>query len=289
MKNLIFIISILFFSCGKTKNNIDVQKNNIYKKGIMNNTYFLNYDLSGDFDIIFNGYCISRNKKDGVKMSFEYLNPYISKSGKQTITLSLKPLHANQKLDPKVLSEIYLEVYLSKNGEQPPFEKIHILKLPKYEGLQDSILYTWTFDADVPFEINTLADAKVLTKENPETLLREVLVQYKNVHDLINDGNIKDYMNLYKKSREREMISMYYDETKQKEYLKGLENRAISSKGFMQPLTDYKLLIHPNNKIISLVNSQGKTPLFSKDDKGKIKTYGVQLYRSIKTGKLEVY
>lgn len=109
------------------------------------------------------------------------------------------------------------------------------------------------------------------------------------VSSFINSGNITEYMNLYKKSREREMIAMYYDDTKKKEYLSSLQQRASSSKGLMQLLSGYKLLIHPNDKVVSLTNSQGKSPLFSKNKDGKIKTYGLQLYRSKTTGKLQVY
>ncbi|MFK7001783.1 hypothetical protein [Flavobacterium oreochromis] len=39
----------------------------------------------------------------------------------------------------------------------------------------------------------------------------------------------------------------------------------------------------------SINDKNYNAPLISKDSVGKIRTFGLQLYRSIKTGKLEVY
>ncbi|WP_312389248.1 hypothetical protein [Chryseobacterium sp.] len=289
MKNLIISTLMLLFSCNE---NISKDKtiNYNYKKNTMKNIYYLNYDLSGEFDIIFNGVLLTRNKKDGVMMNYEYLNPYINTRGKQTITLFLKSLTRAQKISPKVLKDISLELFLSVNKDEPPLKKVQALILPEYKNAQDSILYTWTFDADVPFEIKTLTDAKDLSKENQDSLLKEVVEKYNTVRNLINDGKTNKYMDLYKKSREREMISMYYDEQKQKEYLSSIADRAQSSKDYMQPLKNYKIFIHPNNKLVELMINDGQdSALYSVDKKGKRKTYGLQLYRSLTTGKLEVY
>ena len=95
-------------------------------------------------------------------------------------------------------------------------------------------------------------------------------------------------MNLYKKSREREMISMYYDDAKKKEYNNQIQEHIIGGKSHMQPIKNYKLNISPNGKIVELENENGNSVLVA-DDGEDISRYGLQLYRSIKTGKLEVY
>lgn len=289
MKKIVLLVILFLLSCGN-KENTKAQEQLIgynYKQGIMKKTYFADFNFKGDFEIIFNGLSLKRNKSIGVSNGLEYLNPFIEKAGKQTITLMLKPLSG--KIPPNDVKDYYIDIVYTDNEEASPIHKVMRCSFPPTEKPVDSLIHTWTFDADVPFEITTLNEAKDLKDENPENLLKEVFAEYEKVHNLINTGNIPEYMTLYEKSREREMITMYYDNAKQKEYLNGLQKRAISSKGFMQPLSDYKLLIHPNNKIISLQNSDGKSPLFSKDQNGKIKTYGLQLYRSTKTGKLEVY
>ncbi|MBD3907347.1 hypothetical protein NAL32_21835 [Chryseobacterium sp. Ch-15] len=289
MKQIAILIIALLISCGNkenTKTQGQLAEYN-YKKGTMKKTYFADFNFRGDFQIIFNGLSIKRNNSVGVSNGLEYLNPFIEKSGKQTITLILKPLSG--KIMPEEIKDYYIDIVYTDNGEPSPINKVMRCSFPPSEKAVDSLMYTWTFDAEVPFEISTLNDAKDLKDEKPEELLKEVVSEYEKVNSLINNGNIIEYMSLYKKSREREMISMYYDDTKQKEYLSNLQQRVASSKGFMQSLSDYRLLIHPNNKVVSLVTSQGKSPLFSKDENGKIKTYGLQLYRSKITGKLEVY
>lgn len=289
MKQIAILIISLLISCGNkesTKTQEQLAEYN-YKKGAMKKTYFADFNFRGDFEIIFNGLSIKRNSSAGVSNGLEYLNPFIEKSGKQTITLILKPLSG--KIMPEEVKDYYIDIVYTDNGEPSPIHKVMKCTFPPMEKSVDSLMHTWVFDADVSFTISTLNDAKDLKDEKPEDLLKAVVSEYEKVNALINNGNIKEYMKLYEKSREREMISMYYDDVRQKEYLNSLQQRAASSKGFMQPLSDYKLLIHPNNKVVSLINSQGKTPLFSKDQNGKIKTYGLQLYRSKSTGKLEVY
>lgn len=277
------------FYCGNDKSNKGSFVNYRYEKTSTRRTYFIDFNFRGDFEIIFNGISIKRNKSNAVSNGLEYLNPYISKTGSQSITLIVKPVDSGSKIQTDDVKDYYIDIVYTNNGEAAPVHHVKRCTFSPISKPVDSLVNTWTFDAEVPFEINNLLDAADLTQQDPNKLLEEVLTEYQKVSSLINNGNIKDYMQLYKSSREREMVSMYYNESKQKEYLDGLEKRALSSKGFMQPINDYKILIHPNKKVVSLINSQGKTPLCSEDNNGKIKTYGLQLYRSSKTGKLEVY
>ena len=289
MKQVAILIIVLFISCGK-KESIKTKEHLAeynYKKGIMKKTYFADFNFRGDFEIIFNGLSIKRNSSVGISNGLEYLNPFIEKSGKQAITLIVKPLAG--KILPSEIKDYYIDIVYTDNGESSPIHKVMRCSFPQSDKAVESLMHTWTFDAEVPFDISTLSDAKDLKEEKPEELLKAVVSEYEKVSSFINSGNITEYMNLYKKSREREMIAIYYDDTKKKEYLSSLQQRASSSKGHMQLLSGYKLLIHPNNKVVSLTNSQGKSPLFSKDKNGKIKTYGLQLYRSKTTGKLQVY
>lgn len=257
-----------------------------YKQGFMKKTYFADYNFRGDFEIIFNGISLKKNKETGVISGLEYLNPYISKSGKQTITLNVKPLSG--KIMPADVKDYYIDVVYTDNGEPSPINKVMRCSFPPIEKSVDSLAYTWEFDADVPFEINILNDAKSLTDEKPENLLKDVLERYEEVHNYINNGNVNELMNLYKKSREREMISMYYDDAKKKEYNNQIQEHIIGGKSHMQPIKNYKLNISPNGKIVELENENGNSVLVA-DDGEDISRYGLQLYRSIKTGKLEVY
>ncbi|NTE03476.1 hypothetical protein G6M26_06965 [Agrobacterium tumefaciens] len=290
MKQMLYIpaIALLFaVSCTEAKQEQVVRNYNYKEK--MKKTYFANYDFSGHFNIIFNGVSMVRNRKDGVISGIEYLNPYISKSGVQNIMLVVKPLNPNSKILPKDVKDYFIDIVYTENGAAAPVKNVKRCTFPAIDKPVDSLVYTWTFDADVPYELEGFTNSLSLTKEDPAKLLSEVFEYYQNVHKIINEGNYRDYLQLYKKSREREMISVYMDEKKQKDYLESLEKRISSSKGYMQPLTDYKLFIHPNGKLVGLITSGGVTPLYSKDQEGKRKQYGLELHRVKGSNKLEVY
>ena len=82
---------------------------------------------------------------------------------------------------------------------------------------------------------------------------------------------------------------MYYSEEEKQNYKNKVLQRVKLSKGIMQPIQDYKIVVHPNNKIVNLVNSKGEPVLYSKDENSKIKTFGLKLYRDKETGELKVY
>jgi hypothetical protein len=260
-----------------------------YTEKKMKKTYFANYEFNGDFDIIFNGASLMKNKKDGVVSGFLYLNPFISKSGKQLITFVLKPLSRNSKIQPEEVKNYFIDIMYSDNGASAPLTKVMRCDFKPVEHPVDSLVQTWVFNADVPYQLEGFENSLDLTKEKPAELIKEVLAYYNNVHQIINDGNSAAYLQLYKKSRDREMISMYYDVAKQKDYLKSMAIRVTSSKGYMQPLEEYHLVVHPNGKLVGLETKQGKSPLFSKDKQGKYKRYGLELHRVEGSNKLEVY
>lgn len=254
----------------------------------MKKTYFADYNFRGNFEIIFNDISLTKSNGDGVVSGIEYLNPYIFKSGEQTVTLIVKPLNKDYKIPVKDIKDYFIDIIYTDNGEASPIHNVKRCSFPPTNKPVDSLVYTWTFDADVPFEINQLSNAKNLTKEDPNELLQDVIQKYKSIHSIINDGKIDQYMDLYNQSLRREMISMYYDELKQKKYLNQTREFILGGKNHMLPLQNFKLYIHPNGKIVELEDPKGKPALVSEDDKDR-STYGLQLYRSLKTGNLEVY
>lgn len=303
MRQLIYIqlawLLLISCSCTQAKQENQVKEKDQVKQedqvnhykytDTMKHTYFANYDFRGNFDIILNGISIRRNRKDGVISGIEYLNPFISKKGIQNITLIVKPLKAGAKITPQDVKDYFIDIIYTENGEPAPVNKVKRCSFPAIDHPVDSLIHTWTFDADVSYALEGLENSQDFTKEDPSKLLNEILAYYKHVHDIINQGNSAEYLQLYKKSREREMISMYYDAAKQKEYLQSVAQRVTSSKGEMQPLTGYKLFIHPNGKLVGLVTDDGSTPLFAKDKEEQVKTYGLELHRVKGSNKLEIY
>lgn len=291
MRQFIYIqlVCLLLISCSCVQAKQEYQINQYEYTDTMKHTYFANYDFRGNFDIILNGISIRRNRKNGVIGGVEYLNPFISKNGIQNITLIVKPLNHNTKITPQEVKDYFIDITYTENRAPAPVNKVKRCSFPAIEHPVDSLIHTWTFNADVSYTLEGLENSQDFTKEDPAKLLNEILAYYKNVYQIINQGNSAEYLQLYKKSREREMISMYYDAAKQKEYLQSVAQRITSSKGEMQPLTGYKLFIHPNGKLVSLITDDGSTPLYAKNKEGKVKTYGLELHRVKGSDKIEIY
>ena len=257
---------------------------------INKNSYFLNYDFGGNYTISCNGIIIAESNDSSISHSYRILNPFISEKGKQNISLKIKHPNKELKINPKEIENFFLEIYMSDNGENAPFKKIKKLTLPPIPKPVDSIFYTWEFDADVNYKLENIFDkASDLTKEKPESLLKDVLNKYEENFAIINEGNVNKYSQLIEKRLLRETTSMYYSEEEKQNYKNKVLQRVKLSKGIMQPIQDYKIVVHPNNKIVNLVNSKGEPVLYSKDENSKIKTFGLKLYRDKETGELKVY
>ncbi|PKB43422.1 hypothetical protein AX016_1616 [Cellulophaga sp. RHA19] len=289
-KTIILIIIILSFSCGNNRNkHLEVKKENQQINENKGKIYYLHYNSNADFEIIFNGVSLIRNNKIGVVDDYQYLNPYINKKGIQTLSLKIKPHEKDDLLTENYLKNISIDIYYSENDENPPFKLVKKCELKSIEKPVKIFIDSWTFEAEVPYNLIGLENSQSFLDKDQNELLEKVIEKYSTVNRIINNGDTLKYLEIYKKSREREMNSMYYDVNKQKEYLNNIVKRVQASKGFMQPISDYRLFIHPNGKLVQLINSNGTTPLFSIDDKGKRKSYGLILHQLKGVNKLKVY
>ncbi|SNQ42382.1 hypothetical protein [Cellulophaga lytica] len=283
------LLTISFFMLNGCLNNKANKSLTNTEKTKMNKIYYLHYNFNADFEIIFNGVSLIRNNKIGVVNDYQYLNPYINKKGVQTLSLKIKPHEKDDLLTENYLKNISIDIYYSENDENPPFKLVKKCELKSIEKPLKIFIDSWTFEAEVPYSLVGLENSQSFLDKDQNKLLEKVIEKYSNVKNIINNGDTLKYLEIYKKSREREMNSMYYDVSKQKEYLNSLSKRVLSSKGFMQPISDYKLFIHPNGKLVQLVNSNGSTPLYSIDNKGKRKSYGLILHQLKGANELEVY
>ena len=283
------VLTISFFMLNGCLNNKANKSLTNTEKTKMNKIYYLHYNFNADFEIIFNGVSLIRNNKIGVVDDYQYLNPYINKNGVQTLSLKIKPHEKDDLLTENYLKNISIDIYYSENDENPPFKLVKKCELKSIEKPVKKFIDSWTFEAEVPYNLIGLENSQSFLDKDQNELLEKVIEKYSTVNSIINNGDALKYLEVYKKSREREMNSMYYDVNKQKEYLNNIVKRVQASKGFMQPISDYRLFIHPNGKLVQLINSNGSTPLFSIDDKGKRKSYGLILHQLKGANELEVY
>ncbi|WP_326983147.1 hypothetical protein VUJ46_00950 [Chryseobacterium sp. MYb264] len=141
IKQIIFIgLSVMFLStCAQNKTETLRFEKYKYKSG-MKKTYYADFNFKGDFEIIFNGLSLKRNKSMGVSNGLEYLNPFIEKYGKQSISLILKPLSG--KIPPDEVKNYYIDIVYTDNGEPAPVHKVMRCSFPAINRPTDSLVYT---------------------------------------------------------------------------------------------------------------------------------------------------
>lgn len=292
MKIVVLLLSFICMSgCGKSdKLNQTSNKLNQTSIQMKKKTYYLYYTLRGNYEVFCNGISLSEyTDQDGAATASEYLNPLISGKGIQTVSIKINSSDGNV-LSPEYLKGVKISLYFSENGDEGDLVLVKDFTLKPYNENQSMVFETWSFNADVDYENeNPLHSASDLAKEDIHKLSEDVLNKYNEVLSIINSGDANKYSEIYKDSFKREITSMYLDANETQKYINNLKSRVIASKGFMKPIEGYKININPNNKIVELTSSKGKPVLYSIDDKRKIKFFSLQLYRSSKTGKLEVY
>ncbi len=250
--------------------------------------YYIHYDISLPFNVYVNGIKVDGGEGTASVSDYVTINPFL-KTGKNTITLNVFT-KGNEKLPPEIMKQIGITLYKSKLPKNDNITLINkFIFSEELEPLPFKI-ETWEFTAESVFpELNKKIDNSInVSNLDKKELLQEVLGFYNELKQIINRGDSTKYLDLFDDSNLRKMNSMYYNDTQRKEYLQKIKERISLSKGFMKPIENFKLRIHPNNKIISLESLELGTPLYSEDDLGNIKTYGLMLYKN-KDGELKIY
>ncbi|WP_312389246.1 hypothetical protein [Chryseobacterium sp.] len=287
---LIALLMYCFVQCGKPKESTSTILQKIEYTDINKNSYFIDYSLRGNFEIYFNGILIEKKNTTENVMNYQYLNQFIEGSGEQEITIKVIPEQNTKDLSTELLKTISISIYFSENGDNPPLKQIAKLELPIYNKPQNSVLHSWKVKMDVPYKTTQLKDEALnISTGNTDQLFKEVKDYYLRMHNIINSGNSKEYIDLYRKSIARETETSYYSETQNEKYILNLAERVEKSKDCMLPMLNSHLVIHPNGLLVEMQDEHYDSPLISKDKNGKTRTFGLVLYRSKKTGKLEVY
>lgn len=81
------------------------------------------------------------------------------------------------------LSQVSLEIYFTQNGDTPPLNFLEKLNFVEYDHPQDSIIYAWTFEADINYELlDILESATDLTQEDLRKLSKDAILFYEHIY-----------------------------------------------------------------------------------------------------------
>ncbi|WCC43743.1 hypothetical protein PJW08_00315 (plasmid) [Tenacibaculum finnmarkense] len=250
----IIIITTVLYNCkGQKKDLIKMETVNKYEKDIDKRAYYLNYDLFMTYDIYLNDIKIEYEYQAiGSVYGMGYLNEYILNSGTQRIRLISKDLFPGKTNMPtKIFEKFNMEVYTADENDEN-IEKVKIFDFPDIPTPKPYFFdNTWTFEAKVPFNLEGWKNGKDLTKIDEKELEKMVLEKFKHYHELLNDGDVDQFMKENKKNFEDFVIANYYQKG-WSEYNDNIRETISNQKGKMLPLKNYKIKIYGNGKLVTL-------------------------------------
>lgn len=307
MKNTILILAaLLIFPSCKENNNTKTQKMsnltsenyvetmiNVIKHYNYEPMYYLTYVQNVCFsEILVNDIPVNKNFQeigDGGTLS---INRYIFKSGIQKVTFRLYPAGKNKDFDFPTLvddTDMKIEITESDNNKRKIDGKtvanyVTPLTVKKYTTGYEATKFegsgrtyyeaSFTFNAIVPYEFNSLDKGQDLRKLNPEALEKKVVAFYKNQWNLINQKKVDNYFSYLELKEKESSISMYYNRVELEEILKSYLEAFTIPNYKLQPLENYKLKFYGDGKIacleiVSLDNKlKGESALWAKFDEG---------------------
>ncbi|OCA78726.1 hypothetical protein BBH99_07595 [Chryseobacterium contaminans] len=262
------------------------------------------------FEVLINDIPVIKYNDDsgkGLEGSYFPLNEWITKKGNQKVTIKMTPGFnqdtnaLNPELSPN--SEMQIKIVKSLKNQTGNLEENEERKYStskKRRGNSNIFEDTFSFFAEVPYEIKTLENAEVLLTDDKEKLAvieQEVLAKYDKVR------------NIYMKGSWSALAAIYYNREKrvaQQLYLLPEEIKSRWNNNYvfrtntditffdLKPIEDYKMTFYANGKIVCLQNIVNEKPTlwgsFKRKGKDITTTYiTLYLYRPKGTKDLEVY
>ncbi|MCO7186539.1 hypothetical protein NH341_14045 [Tenacibaculum sp. XPcli2-G] len=279
------------------------------------NRYFIEANQSGCFyELYVNGRMVFKLfKQVGLMGHTTCINDAILKSGMQEVTVKLYPLGQTEverfdTFTKNARIEVKIEKYDTQVEDSD--EKVVTFKIPeastrskndiKIEGLP-YYEHTFTFYAEVPYEVTGWSESQDLTKMNQKQLEKEVVAFYNNLSDVIYNQDEAKWVSLVKK-RELEFLKSeaYNDVNKEsiKDRIRSFKQIFDSKFKKKEPLDKYEMIFGGNGRIVALKSlidrgygafSHGYEEVTRDGRKSKIRNYEyIYLHKPKGSNKLEI-
>ncbi|AXB56064.1 hypothetical protein [Flavobacterium fluviale] len=301
-KFIFFGFVLCFSACSQNQNK---QMSNLTSKNyietMMNSTkrydyepiYFLTFVQNSCFsEILVNDIPINKNFKKASQGLTLDINDYIFKSGPQKVTIRLYPVGKIGILNLPTLvnnTEMKIDITEADNKKRDLKGKeisTYITPLATYEadgyektrfGATGKDYYeaTFTFNATVPYEFNSLDKARDLSQWKKEILEEKVVDFYKNQWNIINEKREDDYFSYLELKEKQTCQSLFYNKTELQETLESYLEAFTIEDYKLQALENYTLKFYGNGKLVCLElaslesKMRGKSALWSKFDENR--------------------
>lgn len=294
---IIITICLIFFnliSCQTKENNNEIKN---IKENNVNNIkmkeqpiYTLAISVANPHEVYLNDIPLIKDYNKG-SSNFEMpMNNFILKSGLQSLRIVLLPEKGKTMVDKLGIDHVEVKIYRYSNGlsEMNPENRILVktINLKEFKEMTQ-VVKEVEFDARVPYEVKGWSESVDLSKENQNELEKEVLSKYEELRKILNDGNYEKFAIENKKNDSEVLKSLFENSEAQKEDEEFSKERIGKSKNNMVDLKDFHFVFYGNNRLITLENSDGESPLYG-DDGEMIYTYFILLHRPKQGMALEI-
>ncbi len=321
----LFCMLLVLTACGQTKEMRPIDKLYSNIQPLQHKSmpqYFIEADQIGCFyELYVNGRLVFEHfEQTGLMGHTTCINDAILKSGKQEVTVKLYPLGQTEveRFDTFTKNaKINIEVTKwDKALEDKPNSKeyenyddhVATFNIPNTEDKNNSIRikglpyyeHTFTFYAEVPYEVTGWSESQDLTKMNQKQLEKEVVAFYNNLSDVIYNQDEAKWVSLVK-NRELEFLkSEAYNDVNEesiKDRIRSFKQTFDSSFKRKVPLDKYKMIFGGKGRIVALksIERTGRAAFsfgindtyLGKKRKTRISRY-IYLHKPKESNKLEI-
>ncbi|WP_148639262.1 hypothetical protein, partial [Aquimarina longa] len=230
--------------------------------------YFIEGYQSGCFyEIYINGFLAFKHYENvGLMNHATPFNDLILKSGTQKVTIKLFPLG---KIDGKEYTTIDADdsfrLKIFKRDKKRPYEAgAYDVVKEHYATLTDGLPYyeeTFTFEAEVPYELKGWSESQVLSDLDQKELEQEILTFYDHYADVIYDQDEEKWVSLLKNRELEYLKSVHYNDSKNE----GIRSRINDFKNIFNsdfhekfPLDKYEIIFGGDGKVVTLKSLEQK-------------------------------
>lgn len=253
---IILTIQVSFIGCQQNKEKTNkMSQNNEITSMQSGNLYGIEFNIKVPCEIKINDLVVSKNYLSGA-IGPEIINQYIRKSGEQKVSIKIMHPYLSEggQFDNAGLKSLIENTFIQTIEPDNDY-KVQVVKELKFPVINEKVSqfeYGWNFNAEVPYNISSWDDAQDLKNIDKKELELQVLEKYRQLWNILQSGNVDEFMNEIKDSNNDLFISNYYDKDKQSEYLESLRNFYNSHKGAMQPMDRAELVFLSNGKGVAL-------------------------------------
>ncbi len=278
LKFIFFGLALCFSACTQNNKMSNLTSKN-YIETMMNSTkrydyepmYFLSYKQNICYsEILVNDIPVNKNFKEMVDGGTIRINNYIFKSGIQKVTVKLYAIDDNKDFDFSTFTDetdMKIDIEESDNVKRDlkgkeiasyitpivSFKSVDGYEKTKFEGSGKTYYEaTFTFNAVVPYDFNSLDKARDLSKWDKEILKEKVVDFYKKQWNIINEKRVDDYFSFLELKEKETCQSMYCNKAELQENLDGYLDAFTIKDYKLQPLENYTIKLYGGGRIVCL-------------------------------------